>query len=710
MKKILTLITLFCTVLCLGFVLSACGGGNGESADKCKDGHIAGSYIDQIPPTCEEEGLLVYHCSECNEDYTLPSGQEALGHNLGSATYNDDHTCTKNGTQDAYCYRCTQTVTVEVPNTAKHEWENSIYCKHCNTEEYAPSKNLKFTLNESETGYVVSWSIISADEVLESINSGKVKQNWETIINIPATYNGLPVVEIAEYGFSGEIYNDASDYPEWAEALTNAGVSSDNYWDWNNSLRGLKYIYIPSSVEKIGDYAFYHLFSDACQLTISDGVKYIGESSFDYAGISGAVTLPNSIEHLGERVFQNCKIDSLEYNCSKFGDIPTLAFYGNNIRKLTIPSFVTSVGGLAFNGNPLLTITVESDSFTVYDDAFGYDVNTIINKSNTPYTLDDVREWFKTLPTLPKYFAIRETDPNTSITLKCTVSDNKYNNGVHVGVADFERDVIFYYSHFDGENILTGITKPAGVVKSLTIPEGITIINEYILEPFGYADMIVLPDSLKTVGYFYSCCMAKLSVSEYTDLSALKIDKSRTEVTVRENKNMASLNLSEIWNSLTSENEYSYTEDGVTFKFSVPGGSFTTEIGEKGNNDNGTKYVWFTNSGLRVDVSFVDPEDERHAIYLGICGNNSSGSINDGVSVYAYYFDKEEEQFKKVSTRYYQFDVDYNEFSWVDNTIEDDYGTGDWYFELQNIVDYGYKVSDIVIKFAQSYNADLSER
>ena len=65
-------------------------------------------------------------------------------------------------------------------------------------------------------------------------------------------------------------------------------------------------------------------------------------------------------------------------------------------------------------------------------------------------------------------------------------------------------------------------------------------------------------------------------------------------------------------------------------------------------------------------------------------------------------------EYKQVATSY-QFDVDPDEFSWVENGVEYDYGNGGWYFELNNTPDYGYKLRSLYIKFAQSYNADLTE-
>ena len=93
-------------------------------------------------PTCTEQGYTTYTCTKCNDsyvdDYTAPTG-----HKFTKYIYNNDATCTENGTQTAICdYGCgtTDTITVIDSKTGHHEIYKSnnnnathdVICSICN--------------------------------------------------------------------------------------------------------------------------------------------------------------------------------------------------------------------------------------------------------------------------------------------------------------------------------------------------------------------------------------------------------------------------------------------------------------------------------------------------------------------------------------------------------------------------------------------------
>lgn len=702
MKKLISALLTIATCFFVFATLSACGVGG----DPCANGHTSGQFVSSVNPTCEQGGYIVYHCSACDKEYFEPDGSEPLGHYVYNYTYDNNHTCTTNGTQSGLCNRCGKTASKEVPNTKKHEWENSIYCKHCNTEEYQ-TRNLQFTLNQDQTGYIVSWKTYTAEEVVQMLQNQTTYSTWETILNIPATYNNLPVVEIAENAFNGELYAQYDPSSNWESTLSAAGYDNHStLWNVYNSTSGINFVNIPSSVKTVNQYAFYRMkffAGEKCTYVLNEGLEHIGFGAFSDCGAKGTITLPSTLTFIAESAFSGCTfLDEVIFNCNKITTIPRAMFSTAGLRKVTIPSNITKIESYAFDCFQLLTIIIESDNLVVDNNAFSYTTNTVINKSNHDYTLEEIDSWFYGTN---ENFAIRDFDPNRSITTTCIVQDNNYVNGVHVGVALFEREITFYYSHLNGENILTNVVRPLGTLKELTIPEGITVIGEGLLSSI-YCDLVTLPSSLKKVDYSYGFSPQKLIASEYTNLTALNISSSTT-VTLTESENVVNVNVYDIWNSLNTDNQFSYTQEGVTFKFSVPGkAEMSTNEGEVISSENPS--VWFYNNGLKVELSLANGDD-RQAIYLGILGNNASGSINNGVKVYAYYFDNQDNDYKKVTTSYYQFDVDNDEFSWVENQIENNYGNGDWFFSLENIEGFGYKVKTISIKFAQNYDIELNK-
>lgn len=202
--------------------------------------------------------------------------------------------------------------------------------------------------------------------------------------------------------------------------------------DYAFQYSGAKSIVIPSSVETIGDYAFYEC-NDLKELEIQDGVKTIGTRAFWGAYGIKSVELPASVSSIAPCAFgggcyedQHYEPGSFEayyvdvenpYYCSINGVLYTKdksclvafpeknsdasiidwegvksvadrAFYGSRITKLEIPSGVEKVGNYAFEECDLLTnITFGSDVLEIGEAPFSlccYNANlhniTILNK------------------------------------------------------------------------------------------------------------------------------------------------------------------------------------------------------------------------------------------------------------------------------------------------------------------------------------------
>ena len=83
-----------------------------------------------VEPTCITQGYTVYTCTECGNTYK-GDYVATVEHSFKDYKYNNDATCTTDGTKTATCeYGCGTTDTVTAPNTAKgHKFvENEKYC------------------------------------------------------------------------------------------------------------------------------------------------------------------------------------------------------------------------------------------------------------------------------------------------------------------------------------------------------------------------------------------------------------------------------------------------------------------------------------------------------------------------------------------------------------------------------------------------------
>ncbi|MCR4846066.1 MAG: peptidoglycan DD-metalloendopeptidase family protein [Eubacterium sp.] len=108
-------------------------------------GHVQ-EIIPEIQPTCNDTGYTAgVRCSVCKEVVVEPQEIESLGHDFSGYLSNNDATCIKDGTETATCPRCgaTDTRVVEGSSTDNHDWSEyeetqsptcqveGIMTKHC---------------------------------------------------------------------------------------------------------------------------------------------------------------------------------------------------------------------------------------------------------------------------------------------------------------------------------------------------------------------------------------------------------------------------------------------------------------------------------------------------------------------------------------------------------------------------------------------------
>ncbi len=104
--------------------------------------------------------------------------------------------------------------------------------------------------------------------------------------------------------------------------------------------KSLKYVYIPYSVEYIGDMSFYGC-SALGNIDIPDSVTYIGYGAFMNCTSLESVVIPDSVVYLGDRAFENCSLKNV--------------VIGNSITKINN----------AFVNNQLLESIVMGDSVEI---------------------------------------------------------------------------------------------------------------------------------------------------------------------------------------------------------------------------------------------------------------------------------------------------------------------------------------------------------
>lgn len=128
-------------------------------------------------------------------------------------------------------------------------------------------------------------------------------------------------------------------------------------------------ITLPDSLEYIGNEAFQN--SAITEITIPDGVTHIGDSAFLNCGIS-SLDLPDSVTYIGNSAFASTSISSLTLPDRSDVTIGVGAFSSCvNLTEIIIPDSVTSVGESAFLGcSSVKELTLGKDLTSVGKNAF----------------------------------------------------------------------------------------------------------------------------------------------------------------------------------------------------------------------------------------------------------------------------------------------------------------------------------------------------
>jgi hypothetical protein len=228
----------------------------------------------------------------------------------------------------------------------------------------------------------------------------------ETVITIPETIRGLPVI-----GIEGVATPDEGVFRSVFEGTVGS-------------------VTIPDGMTYIGDGVFYDI--PLTSVTIPNSVTSIGDAAFAFTHLT-TVTIPASVISIGTLVFKSCSnltaitVEAQNPNFSSVDGVlfskdkhTLVAYPGGKSSSYTIPDGVITIGDVAFAFTSLTSVTIPDSVISIGNAAFA-------STSLTSVTLPDS-------VTSIAYEAFGSTRL-TSVTIPSSVTDlaiNAFDNGVQI--------------------------------------------------------------------------------------------------------------------------------------------------------------------------------------------------------------------------------------------------------------------------------------
>ena len=244
---------------------------------------------------------------------------------------------------------------------AAHSWEDGE-CSVCGTSynDYF----FTFTLNSDRDGYIVNWK--SGADLM-----------GQTEIVLPGTYNNRPVTEVAAYTLANKPGLESVVISEGIEklnagSLAGADIVSVSLPSTLLSITGE--VFVGNSVPGVS-YAMRAVPENLTQITVEEGniAGLIAQNGVIYGttggnitsveaaapGITGTLTLPDTVTAIGDYAFYGSKLTSIVLP-DRLTAVGAAAFKGAAVTSLTLPDTVNTLGAEALSYLVLDTFTLPS--------------------------------------------------------------------------------------------------------------------------------------------------------------------------------------------------------------------------------------------------------------------------------------------------------------------------------------------------------------
>jgi len=362
---------------------------------------------------------------------------------------------------------------------------------------------------------------------------------------------------------------------------------------------GIIGVTIPNSVETLGHYAFSDCdklnvvtFEEGCKLTvlnsnvfsytalteieIPNSVTTIGEYAFCYCKSLGNVTIPNSVERIGQYAFQQTAL----VNVNIPNSVTTIDRYafGNctALKTISIPNSVTSMGVYVFGSCSSLESAILPKNITSLSNGiFAYcsKLATITIPKNVTKIGYDAFVNCKSLTTV----IFEEGSKLATIADHGGSCYGAFENCTALSNVQLPNSLTYL-----GSRAFSGCKQ----ITHIEIPNNVTHIAGYAFAQTGLIEREI-PDNVISLGtYVFEAC---------SKLEYISIPKSITEIPSGAFKSCVSLKDMEIPNSITEINMYAFQSCTVLENITIPN-SVTAIYSYAFNNCKALEHITIPNS------------------------------------------------------------------------------------------------------------------
>lgn len=276
--------------------------------------------------------------------------------------------------------------TVYVPNTHEASMKLGSGTKWCTAHEnpewynkYTKDNHKLYIVSDKESGNRWQYSDKNGDFLDRNdkkFDVGELMRSDKDLSKFFAQFLGIDFFEVGNnWEYKGKkVPAKIKQYIKFVTVSSRCKtIASGAFEDCVN----LESIFIPDTVEKIGDEAFKGCES-LTEINIPYSVSYIGEMSFCGCSAITSIEIPNSVTFIGNYAFFNCKSAKYITLPDSITVIPEEAFGLTGIESIEIPNSVTTLGRACFGSSNLVSVEIP-DSVTVIKNSVFSNCNQLTN-------------------------------------------------------------------------------------------------------------------------------------------------------------------------------------------------------------------------------------------------------------------------------------------------------------------------------------------